>query len=71
LHLRGDGGVETTAEMEERLLRLTGVGAAMLGGLFAEQLSAGDRGEYLAEAYRRQAQRRAYRLPAAPGGATE
>jgi uncharacterized protein (DUF488 family) len=60
-HLRGDGRIETAAEMEARLLAETGVGAGLLDGLFAAQITAEDRAAFMAEAYRRQAKRRAFR----------
>jgi uncharacterized protein (DUF488 family) len=62
LHLRWDGGVETTAEMEQRLLAETKVGEGVLDGLFAAQVTAEDRRQMLAEAYRIMAERKAYRL---------
>ncbi len=61
-HVRGDGTIESTAQLEERLLRETGVGTGILDGLFASILSGSERGELLAEAYRIQARRRAFRL---------
>jgi uncharacterized protein (DUF488 family) len=61
-HLRGDGAVESAAEFEERLLAATKMGAGMLDGLFAEMVSSEERQRYLAEAYRAQARRRAFRL---------
>jgi hypothetical protein len=61
-HLRGDGSVETTAEMEERLLAVTGVGAGVLDGLFGGLVSGEERRQFLAEAYRDQGRRKAYRL---------
>src|SRR5262249_50911787 len=66
LHLRGSGGVETTAEMESRLLAETGVGAGVLDGLFASLLTDEERRQVLAQAYHKQARRYGYRLP--PGG---
>jgi uncharacterized protein (DUF488 family) len=63
-HLRGDGSRETTAAMEERLLSLTGVGAGVLDGLFGDMVSGDERRAYLAEAYRVQARRKAFRLKA-------
>jgi uncharacterized protein (DUF488 family) len=54
-HLRGDGRVETTAALEDRLLAATG-----LGGLFA--LAEEDRHEALAEAYTVMARKKAFRL---------
>ncbi|HLJ92503.1 MAG TPA: DUF488 domain-containing protein [Gemmataceae bacterium] len=61
-HVRGDGTIESTVEFEERLLRETGVGTGILDGLFASMLSGSERSELLAEAYRVQARRRAFRL---------
>jgi uncharacterized protein (DUF488 family) len=62
-HLRKDGSLESTEQMERRLLRETGVGAGLLDGLFEATLSAEERRSLLAEAYRCQAQRKAYQLP--------
>jgi uncharacterized protein (DUF488 family) len=61
LHLRRDGTVETMAEMEERLLAETGVGAGVLDGLFAAQVTPEERRQLLAEAYRVMARRKAFR----------
>lgn len=61
-HLRKDGSLETNEEMERRLLRETGVGEGILDGLFATTLTEEERGALLAEAYRRMAVRKAYRL---------
>jgi uncharacterized protein (DUF488 family) len=61
LHLRRDGTVETMAEMEERLLAETGVGAGVLDGLFAAQVTPEERRRLLAEAYRVMARRKAFR----------
>jgi hypothetical protein len=61
-HLRGDGSVETTAEMEERLLAVTGIGIGVLDGLFGGLVSEDERRQILAEAYRVQARRKAFRL---------
>jgi uncharacterized protein (DUF488 family) len=58
-HLRRDG-VESTAEMEARLLRETKVGEGALGGLFP--LSAEDERELLAEAYRVMSRKKAFRV---------
>lgn len=60
VHLRGDGAIESTAEFEERLLRETGIGSGMLDGLFATILRGEERGQLLADAYRRQARRKAF-----------
>ncbi len=61
-HLRGDGTIESTADFEERLLRETGVGSGILDGLFAPMIGSQERRDLLAEAYRGQARRRAFRL---------
>lgn len=61
-HLRGDGRIESTAEMESRLLAETKVGAGILDGLFAAELTAAERNGLLDEAYRIMAQRKAFRL---------
>jgi uncharacterized protein (DUF488 family) len=61
-HLRANGQVETMLEMEDRLLAATGVGAGMVDGLFAALVSAEERRVYLAQAYRIQAGRKAFRL---------
>jgi hypothetical protein len=61
-HLRRDGAIATNDEMESRLLRETGTGAGLVDGLFAAMLSAEERRELIAEAYRRRARRKAYRL---------
>jgi uncharacterized protein (DUF488 family) len=63
-HLRGDGSIESTAEFEERLLRETGVGTGILDGLFSTMISNEEREDLLAEAYRRQAQRKAFQVRA-------
>jgi len=68
-HLRGDGSVETTARMEDRLLAETGVGDGVLDGLFAATVTAAERGRLLAEAYRAMGRRKAFRLRAAGPGA--
>jgi uncharacterized protein (DUF488 family) len=56
-HLRRDGRIETTPEMEARLLAVTGVGEGLMDGLFAAQLSEEDQQALLAEAYRKRAHR--------------
>jgi uncharacterized protein (DUF488 family) len=61
-HLRKDGTRETTAEMEDRLMRDTGVGAGVLDGLFAAILTDDERRTLLAEAYRLMARKKAYQL---------
>src|SRR5262249_14788514 len=62
VHLRGDGTVETDAELERRLLAETGVGAGILDGLFASTVSDTERKELMAEAYREMARRKAFRI---------
>jgi uncharacterized protein (DUF488 family) len=61
VHLRGNGLIETTADLETRLLAETKVGEGILDGLFAAMVSAEERGQLLAEAYRRMARRKAFR----------
>jgi uncharacterized protein (DUF488 family) len=61
-HLRADATHESTAEFEARLLAETNVGTGMLDGLFAELISAQERRELVAEAYRMQARRKAFRF---------
>jgi uncharacterized protein (DUF488 family) len=58
-HLRRDRTVETTTEMEDRLLRETKLTGRLLPDLFTP---APDRNEVLAEAYRVRAGKKAYRL---------
>jgi hypothetical protein len=62
LHLHKDHSVETTPEMEARLLAETGVGAGLIDGLFAPLLSEDERRTLLCEAYRRRAARKAYQV---------
>jgi hypothetical protein len=62
MHLRGDGTIETTPAMENRLLALTRCRNPMLDGLFADMISAEERNQSLAEAYRVQARRKAFRV---------
>lgn len=64
-HVRKGGRLESTAEMETRLLAATGVANGLLDGLFAAMISEGDRHTLLGEAYRMMAQRKAYRRVAA------
>ncbi len=63
-HLRKDGSYESNEQMECRLLHETGIGAGLLDGLFAATLTEEERRSLLAEAYRCQAQRKAFQLPA-------
>jgi hypothetical protein len=62
-HLRGDGRIESTEVLEQRLL-VGSAGAALLEGLFAPLLTSEERRQTLAEAYRRMARRKAYRRSA-------
>ena len=64
LHLRKGGELETTADMERRLLGLTGVGDGLLDGLFAVQLDEAERRRLLAEAYRARNRKIAFRIQA-------
>jgi uncharacterized protein (DUF488 family) len=64
VHLRGDGTQETTREFEERLLAETKVGIGLLDGLYAQAIGEEERQVLLAEAYRIQARRKAFRLRA-------
>jgi uncharacterized protein (DUF488 family) len=64
LHLRKDGALETTAQMEQRLLKDTRVGDGLLDGLFADQLDEAERRGLVAEAYRLRNRQVAYRLQA-------
>jgi hypothetical protein len=61
-HLRGDGRMESADVFEDRLMAETRVADGMLDGLFAATISLEDRHEILAEAYRVQARKRAFRL---------
>jgi uncharacterized protein (DUF488 family) len=61
LHLRGDGSVEDTEQMERRLFESTGMGGKF-NGLFADQIPDAERREGLADAYRDQAARKAYKV---------
>ncbi len=65
-HLRGDGRVESTEEMERRLLTETRVGEGEIGGLFDALLTPEDRRALLAEAYRRMAHKKAFRRGSDP-----
>ena len=62
MHIRGDGSLESQADFEARLIDATGVGSGLLDGLFAASLSTEDRDQILADAYRVQSQRKAFRL---------
>jgi uncharacterized protein (DUF488 family) len=61
LHLRGDGSVEDTEETERRLLEITGLGGEG-NGLFATLMPPADRRALLADAYRRRAAAKAYKV---------
>ena len=61
-HVRGDGSIESMEQVEERLLSETKVGQGIVDGMFATMLSEEERRQLLAEAYRVQALRKAFRL---------
>ena len=67
LHLRKDGSLETTADMERRLLQETGVGDGLFDGLFAAQLDEAERRNLVTEAYRLRNRQVAYRIQAEEG----
>jgi hypothetical protein len=48
--------------MEQRLLKETGIGKGEIDGLFAAQITAQEKEQFLAEAYRRRARQKAFRL---------
>ncbi len=70
-HLRKGGAIETTEAMERRLLRETHVGEGEWNGMFADQLSAEDWRELLADAYRKMARRKAHQRKNVPRDAGE
>ena len=59
-HIRKDGSIEGTAELERRLLAATHRDSGMLDGLFAASI-ADERRWMLAEAYRDMARKKAFR----------
>ena len=59
-HIRKDGSVEGTAEMEKRLLAATHLESGMLDGLFADSLEE-ERQWLLGAAYRAMAKKKAFR----------
>lgn len=65
-HVRKEDRIESTPEMEARLLAETGVGDGLLDGLFATMISDEERGRLLAEAYRAMAQRKGFRRASPP-----
>jgi len=67
-HLRKDGRVEATPEMETRLLAETRTAEGLFDGLFASLIGEEERREMLAEAYRRMARRKAFQRPAEEEG---
>jgi uncharacterized protein (DUF488 family) len=69
-HIRKDGSVETTAEMEWRLLAATRKDSGMIDGLFADSMQ-GERQRLLAEAYREMARKKAFRLRHEPDDLAE
>jgi hypothetical protein len=60
-HLRGDGGIESMSEFEERLLQVAGSAKEMSTPLFDDHVTPEDRAASLVKAYRRQARRQAFR----------
>jgi uncharacterized protein (DUF488 family) len=60
-HIRKDGSVESTPEMERRLLAATRLESGMFDGLFAE-CAREERRRLLAAAYREMARKKAFRL---------
>ena len=62
-HLRGDGSTETTLQFEDRLLRSSDVCQGIPDGVLAIAIAPEERASLLAEAYRTQARRHAFRLP--------
>jgi uncharacterized protein (DUF488 family) len=60
-HIRKDASVESTPEMECRLLAATGKESGMFDGLFADS-ALEERRRLLAEAYREMARKKAFRL---------
>ncbi len=60
-HIRKDGSVESTTEMERRLLAATRRESGMLDGLFADTAEE-ERRRLLAAAYREMARKKAFRL---------
>jgi hypothetical protein len=63
-HIRSNGSLESQIEFESRLIKITGAGAGLLDGLLAATLSSEDRRQILADAYRIQWRRKAFRLSA-------
>ena len=61
-HIRSDGTLESQADFEARLIGVTQVGVGLLDGLFAASLSDEDHRQMLADAYRIQSRRKAFRL---------
>jgi uncharacterized protein (DUF488 family) len=61
-HIRSDGSLESQEQFETRLIEVTRVGVDVVDGLFAASLSAEDHSQILADAYRIQSRRKAFRL---------
>ena len=61
-HVRGDGTLESLAQMEKRLLDETGVDGGFLDGLFAATFTDADRRALLGDAYRMMARKKSFRL---------
>jgi hypothetical protein len=70
VHLRGDGSAESAEALERRLLALTGLDERLAPDLFGGP-GTEERRKVLAEAYRVQARRRAFRLPPSQRPASE
>jgi hypothetical protein len=68
LHLRKDGTMETTNDMEDRLVRESRVGVGVLDGLFASLLTEEERRAIVADAYRWMARKKAFVLETDPAG---
>jgi uncharacterized protein (DUF488 family) len=68
-HIRGDGALETAAQLEQRLLDETGVDGGFLDGLFAATFTDADRRELLTEAYRTMARKKSFRMKPADADA--
>ena len=61
-HVRANGSLETTKQLESRLFEITGIGGGMATGLFAASMPASERAELLTAAYKEQARRKAFKL---------
>ncbi|MCI0682374.1 MAG: DUF488 domain-containing protein [Gemmataceae bacterium] len=70
-HVRGDGALESMAQMEQRLLAETGMDDGFLDGLFAATITDAERRELVAEAYQKMARKKSYRVKAEATGEGE